>query len=142
MVEIRIPLWLLDFAHGCLPGVHVLLQAALYKEPKKVIFHSFFSIVLGASAANNCKNIGVIQSAASAASARGGCASSRLDHGLKFHSIWGGCASASSRLFHEFSDCDKESPQKTFFRVFFKYCQLFFPNQCLTEGVLAISPKG
>ena len=45
----------------------------------------------------------VIQSAASAASAKGGCASSRLDRGLKFYVIQGGCA--SSRLIHEFSDC-------------------------------------
>ena len=36
----------------------------------------------------------VIQSAASAASARGGCASSQLDHGLKFYGIQGGCASS------------------------------------------------
>ena len=35
---------------------------------------------------------------------RGGCASSRLDHGLKFYAIRGGCA--SSRLIHEFSDCE------------------------------------
>ena len=33
----------------------------------------------------------------------GGCASSRLDHGLKFYVIQGGCA--SSRLIHEFLDC-------------------------------------
>ena len=33
----------------------------------------------------------------------GGCASSRLDHGLKFHVVQGGCA--SSRLISEFSDC-------------------------------------
>ena len=33
----------------------------------------------------------------------GGCASSRLDHGLKFYVIQGGCA--SSRLISEFSDC-------------------------------------
>ena len=33
----------------------------------------------------------------------GGCASSRLDHGLKFYGIRGGCA--SSRLISEFSDC-------------------------------------
>ena len=46
----------------------------------------------------------MIQSAASAASAQGGCASSRLDHGLNFYVNRGGCA--SSRLIHEFSDCD------------------------------------
>ena len=40
---------------------------------------------------------------ASAASAKGGCASSRLDHGLKFYGIRGGCG--SSRLINEFSDC-------------------------------------
>ena len=34
----------------------------------------------------------------------GGCASSRLDHGLKFYVIWGGCA--SSRLISEFFDCE------------------------------------
>ena len=33
----------------------------------------------------------------------GGCASSRLDHGLKFYGIQGGCA--SSRLISGFSDC-------------------------------------
>ena len=44
----------------------------------------------------------VIKSAASAASARGGCASSRLDHGLKFYGIQGGCA--SSRLVNNFLD--------------------------------------
>ena len=36
----------------------------------------------------------MIKSAASAASTRGGCASSRLDHGWKFYVIWGGCASS------------------------------------------------
>ena len=45
----------------------------------------------------------MIKSAASAASAKGGCASSRLDHSLKFHVIQGGCA--SSRLISGFSDC-------------------------------------
>ena len=44
----------------------------------------------------------MIRSATSAASARGGCASSHLDHGLKFYVIQGGCA--SSRLISEFSD--------------------------------------
>ena len=44
----------------------------------------------------------VIKAAASAASPQGGCASSRLDHGLKFYVIQGGCA--SSRLINEFSD--------------------------------------
>ena len=42
----------------------------------------------------------VIKSAASAPSAKGGCASSRLDHGLKFYVIQGGCA--GSRLIHGF----------------------------------------
>ena len=36
----------------------------------------------------------------------GGCASSRLDHGLQFCVIRGGCA--SSRLIHGFSDCATE----------------------------------
>ena len=35
----------------------------------------------GASAPKNCEKRAVIQSAASAASAKGGCANSRLDHG-------------------------------------------------------------
>ena len=48
----------------------------------------------------------VIKSAASAASAQGGCASSRLDHVFKFYRIRGGCA--SSRLISEFSDCVKD----------------------------------
>ena len=39
-----------------------------------------------------------MQLAASAASPAGGCARSRLDHGLKFSVIWGGCA--SSRRIH------------------------------------------
>ena len=38
---------------------------------------------------------------------RGGCASSRLDHGLKFYVIWGGCA--SSRLINGSSDCAKSA---------------------------------
>ena len=60
---------------------------------------------LGASAPKNCTKKAVIKSAASAASAQGGCASSRLDHGLKFDVTRGGCA--SSRLIHEFSDSRK-----------------------------------
>ena len=60
-------------------------------------------LFLAASAAKNCEKKAVIQSAASTASAKGGCASSRLDHGLKFYVIRGGCA--SSRLISEFSDC-------------------------------------
>ena len=55
-----------------------------------------FLYFLAASAAKNCEKKAVIQSAASAASAKGGCASSRLDHGLKFYVTRGGCA--SSRL--------------------------------------------
>ena len=47
----------------------------------------------------------VIQSAASAASTKGGCASSRLDHGLNFYVFQGGFA--SSRLISEFSDCGR-----------------------------------
>ena len=66
-----------------------------------------FDYFLAASAAKNCENKplkkAVIQSAASAASAKGSCASSRLDHGLKFYASRGGCA--SSRLINEFSDC-------------------------------------
>ena len=62
-----------------------------------------FGYFLAASAAKNCKKMAVIKSAASAASAQGGCASSRLDHGLKFYVIQGGCA--SSRLINGFSDC-------------------------------------
>ena len=65
---------------------------------------SFFTIFLGASAPKNCAKKAAIQSAASAASAKGGCASSRLDHGLKFYVTRGGCA--SSRLIHRFSDCE------------------------------------
>ena len=63
----------------------------------------YFLLFLAASAAKNCKKQAVIQSAASPASARGGCASSRLDHGLKFCVIQEGCAS-------EFSDCDWARP--------------------------------
>ena len=66
---------------------------------------TIFLYFLAASAAKNCEKKAVIKSAASAASAKGGCASSRLDHGLKFHVIPGGCA--SSRLISELSDCDK-----------------------------------
>ena len=44
----------------------------------------------------------VIKSASSAASPAGGCASSRLDHGLKFYVIRRGCA--SSQIFTELSD--------------------------------------
>ena len=44
----------------------------------------------------------MIQSAARAASTQGGCSSSRLDHGLKFYIIHGGCA--SSRPNGEFWD--------------------------------------
>ena len=52
---------------------------------------------------NNTKKKAVIKSAASAASAKGGCASSQLDHGLKSYAVWGG--SADSRLVSGFSDC-------------------------------------
>ena len=68
-------------------------------------FVFFFCYFLAASAAKNCEKIAVIQSAASAAFAQGGCASSRLDHGLKFYVIPGGCA--SSRLINGFSDCEQ-----------------------------------
>ena len=79
---------------------HVLLWAFLCQSPR---FCRFFCNFLAASAANKFEKRAVIQSAASAASAKGGCASSRLDHGLKFYVIRGGCA--SSRLISEFSDC-------------------------------------
>ena len=88
------------------------LVFALYKRSKKHIYLTFFSNFLGsreaalaadltaaflgialqcprcllivaASVANKIKNNFVIQSAASVASLRGGCASSRLDDGLK-----------------------------------------------------------
>ena len=59
-----------------------------------------FIIFLAASAANNSEKIAMIQSAASAASAKGGCTSSRLDHGLKFYVIQGGCASSRLILMH------------------------------------------
>ena len=62
---------------------------------------TIFGYFLAPSAAKNCEKKAVIQSAASAASTRGGCASSRLDHGSKFYVIRGGCA--SSRLISEFS---------------------------------------
>ena len=57
------------------------------------------------------KKKAVIKLAASTASPWGGCASSRLDLGLKFYVIWGGCA--SSRLIHEFSDSElsRSDPQ-------------------------------
>ena len=56
----------------------------LETEPDILTIVCYF---LAASAAKNCEKNAVIQSAASAASARGGCASSRLDHGLKFYVI-------------------------------------------------------
>ena len=61
-----------------------------------------FLYFLAASAAKKCKKKTVIKSTASAASAKGGCASSRLDHGLKFYVTRGGCA--SSRLISELWD--------------------------------------
>ena len=68
-------------------------------SPDKVRDFDDFLIFFGRA---NCEKIAVIKSAASAASAQGGCASTRLDHGLKFYVIRGGCA--SSRLISEFSD--------------------------------------
>ena len=59
------------------------------------------------SAPKKCTKKNVIKSAASAASMEGGCASSRLDHGLKFYVIQGGCA--SSRFINEISDCGTET---------------------------------
>ena len=67
-----------------------------------------FAYLLAASAAKSCRKEAVIKSAASVASAKGGCASSRLDHGLKFHEKRGGCA--SSRLISGFSDCEHQLP--------------------------------
>ena len=72
-----------------------------------------FYYFLAAIAANNCEKKAVIKSAASAASTRGGCASGRLDHSLKFHVIRGGCA--SSQLISESSDSG-ESPDQTILR--------------------------
>ena len=68
-----------------------------------------FDYFLAASAAKNCGKKAVIQSAARWASTQGGCASSRLDHGLKFYVIRGGCA--GSRLINEFSDCVQTCPE-------------------------------
>ena len=78
----------------------VLLQGLVLSLTRQV-FSALFRVrdcgyFLAASAANNCGKEAVIESAAGAASAEGGCARSRLDHGLKFHVIPGGCA--SSRL--------------------------------------------
>ena len=59
----------------------------------------------------------MIKSAASAASAKGGCASSRLDYGFKFYVIQGGCT--SSRLIHPHQRCGySDSP---FARIYFFY---------------------
>ena len=63
-------------------------------------FQAVFDYFLGAL---KLRKKAVSQSAASPASVRGGCASSRLDHGMKFYVIQGGCA--SSRLINGFSDC-------------------------------------
>ena len=74
---------------------------------------TIFCYFWAASAAKNCTKKTVIQSAASAASAKGGCTSSRLDHGLKFYVVPGGCA--SSRLINGFLDyvpALKECPQR------------------------------
>ena len=76
------------------------MTGAEYAESEILTIFCYF---LAASAAKNCEKKAVIQSAASAASAEGGCASSRLDHGLKFYVTRGGCA--SSRLISGFSDC-------------------------------------
>ena len=65
------------------------------------IFQLFFYIFWPLARPKHAKKA-VIQSAASAASAKGGCASSRLDHSLKFYVIRGGCG--SSRLIHGFSN--------------------------------------
>ena len=80
----------------------------LYKMPQKAICPLLFLYFLVASAAKKCEKKqkkNVIQSAAIARprSAKGGCASSRLDHGFKFYVSPRGCA--SSRLISDFSDC-------------------------------------
>ena len=60
--------------------------SSLYKKPKKTIFHLFLLLFFGPLARpTNYEKTAVIQSATCAASAKGGCASSRLDHGLKFY---------------------------------------------------------
>ena len=61
------------------------------------------AICLALARPKKLKKTAVIKSAASVASAKGGCASSRLDHGFKFYVIQGGCA--SSQLISGFSDC-------------------------------------
>ena len=81
----------LGFSWRCL-----WIKLAASKSPRV----RYFDYFLGASAPKNYEKIAVIKSAASAASARGGCASSRLDHGLKFYVIWGGCASSRLILMH------------------------------------------
>ena len=58
-----------------------------YQNVQKIRFLKLFLTLTLSSRA-------VIQSAASAASVQGGCASSRLDRGLKFYVIRGGCSSA------------------------------------------------
>ena len=68
----------------------VVKLAAVKDEPRLVRCAEseilmIFCYFLAASAAKNCEKIAVKKSAASAASAKGGCASSRLDHGLKTH---------------------------------------------------------
>ena len=99
------------FAFGCWRGLpsNSSLPSPLALASKTthniLSFLHIFYYFLAASAAKNCEKKAVIQSAASAASARGGCTSSRLVHGLKFWLIWGGCA--SSRLISRFSGCDR-----------------------------------
>ena len=81
------------------PEAQSILETCQTESEILMIFCDF----LAASAAKNYEKKAVIQSAASAASTQGGCASSRLDHGLKFYVIPGGCA--GSRLISEFLDC-------------------------------------
>ena len=90
-----------------------------------------FDYFLATSAAKNCTKKIMIKSAASAASAKGDCASSRLDHGLKFYVNQGGCA--GSRLISEFSDCG------LLLRPFLilRHCKTLFPAALRVFTLLA-----
>ena len=59
---------------------------------------------------------------------RGGCASSRLDHGLKFCRIQGGCA--SSRLIHDFpSPNNSKKHQKNILKNILPFWSFIHPHQ-------------
>ena len=96
--------WVLGFVFWvsgfvCLvPGFvfSVLNPAIIQLHQKKKHQTTIGFSIFGRERAQKNNKKAVIQSTTSAASARGGCASSRLDHGLRFYVIWGGCA--SSRL--------------------------------------------